>query len=154
NLPFGKLMSAVGTSQQVIAAVHQVAHNQQPNGTQQDCPVVVANNFPHLFPVHLLGIHHQQDRDGNEEQPGQDFFRQPPARMRFRHPVFPPSSASTRSWVSISGCTGGSTSASFGVCAGSQPTMAGKWRRKWNTTTPMPTFHQLRFGTMDSSTRT
>ena len=59
---------------------------------------------------------------------------------------------STRSCVSIVGCAGGPTCARRGVCAGSQPTSAGKWRKKWNASTLLVRFHQVRFGSMVSST--
>lgn len=141
HLTFGQLVAAVGTTQQIIAAVHQVAHDNQPRRAQQHHPVIVADDLPHLFPVHFLRVDHQQHRDGNKEYPVRIFL--PDASV---DAILTSGFASVFRFnavlVSISGCTGGSTCASFGVCAGSQPTIAGKCRRKWNTTTLMPRFHQ------------
>ena len=83
HLTFGQLVAAVGPTQKVIAAVHQVAHDNQPRRAQQHHPVIVADNLPHLFPVHFLRVDHQQHRDGNKEYPGEDLFCQTPAWMRF-----------------------------------------------------------------------
>ena len=81
DLTFGQLVAAVSPTKQVIAAIHQIAHDNQPKRPQQHHPVIVADNFPHLFPVNFLRVDHQQNRDGDEKQPGQDLFCQPPARM-------------------------------------------------------------------------
>ena len=88
HLAFSQLVAAVGAPQQIVAAIDQVAGDNQPDGAEQRRTVVIANHFPHVLPVNFLGVDHQQNDDGDKKEHRQDFFRHPPARVRFRHQDF------------------------------------------------------------------
>jgi hypothetical protein len=51
-------MSAIGATQQVVAAINQITDHDQRGGTQQHDAVIVVNNLPDIIPVDLLRIQH------------------------------------------------------------------------------------------------
>ncbi|BAE75371.1 hypothetical protein SG2096 [Sodalis glossinidius str. 'morsitans'] len=145
----GELVAAIGAADQIVDAVNEVTQHHQSDRRQHSARAIILQRLEDVIPVYLTGVYPHQHYYAQQKYPGDDFlapgqptvlriaaeFLAVPSAMAHEgrgkiHGFTPPFSGSVRSWVSISGCTGAGTSASFGVCAGNQPTQAGKWRRK------------------------
>ncbi len=81
DLAFRQLVPAIGPTEQIVAAVNEVADDNQRNGAKQGQPIVAADHLPHVLPVDFLRVDHQQDDDGDKKEHGQHSFRHPPAGM-------------------------------------------------------------------------
>lgn len=66
HLAFRQLMPTIGPAKQIVAAVDQIADDDQRNGAEQGQPIIAADHLPYFLPVDLLRVNHQQDDHGDK----------------------------------------------------------------------------------------